>query len=655
MPVFSKLSVYQMFSIKLGNGVFTDKRISIDAAWFNASETSISVITEYSINGGVWVAMIDEGGGNYISSIDISGSNNYEIRIREAGIKIYIVATITDLGIGNGCKDVSGDYLEDSIIIDRRPSHTPLTLISSDSSGITTINHSIDNGVSYKLATSGVTTWSTIELDLVGLNDLSLKFKSNGGTSTPNCVSSQAATWKFSSTILSATETHTNPTTNGGSDGSINVTVNNGSGNFTYLWNDGNTNKDRIGLVAGTYSLVITDVDTLDTFDINNILLTEPSEEIAAFPNTFVKSSPINPIRFKENKTGEDLPLENYNFCEQPTENMARPFTPELFNVQDQTILQFITDYEINNIKRINTGNGIISSLPLTLKVNNLSAGQINNISITDNGIFGGLSTIRLNRSNMPEYPSPSIGDLITITYSTSYNGSYSIVDISNDLQYVVINTPYISNETGQIKFVSPIRFNVYELPIIFSDWGVGNYKLIFEASDGFTVFEKLISEYISVMAYTPNTLLMNYSNNDNAFGVVWTTDIIMTKRHYGFFVKAVPTRDSTNYRNSNDSPAILNSYIRNKEEYNLFDLPWFSIQRLALIYSCDNFVLNGKKMFIEELPETEQPSARYMLGKQIIVAEEIGWLDNQNTHDIGETSEDSIVIGGDSQEVLGV
>lgn len=45
------------------------------------------------------------------------------------------------------------------------------------------------------------------------------------------------------------------------SDGSIDLTPNNGSPGYTYAWSNGSTNQDLSGLTAGTYSVVITDLN----------------------------------------------------------------------------------------------------------------------------------------------------------------------------------------------------------------------------------------------------------------------------------------------------------------------------------------------------------------------------------------------------------
>ncbi|MCH8330553.1 MAG: PKD domain-containing protein, partial [Bacteroidetes bacterium] len=62
-----------------------------------------------------------------------------------------------------------------------------------------------------------------------------------------------------SPTAMSVSSTTTSISCNGGTDGSITVTVSGGTPPYTYLWNNGDTTTSITNLSAGTYSLVVAD------------------------------------------------------------------------------------------------------------------------------------------------------------------------------------------------------------------------------------------------------------------------------------------------------------------------------------------------------------------------------------------------------------
>ncbi|MBK8847552.1 MAG: SprB repeat-containing protein [Bacteroidetes bacterium] len=79
-------------------------------------------------------------------------------------------------------------------------------------------------------------------------------------TDAANCV--ETTTFTITEpTVLGMNGTPTDVTTNGGSDGSIDVTATGGTPVYTYLWNDGDTNEDRSNLIAGTYTVTVTDAN----------------------------------------------------------------------------------------------------------------------------------------------------------------------------------------------------------------------------------------------------------------------------------------------------------------------------------------------------------------------------------------------------------
>ncbi|UPZ14704.1 T9SS type A sorting domain-containing protein [Flavobacterium humidisoli] len=76
-------------------------------------------------------------------------------------------------------------------------------------------------------------------------------------------------------TTLSATDTQTNVSCNGGNDGMASVIASGGTGNYSYIWAPfGGTAATATGLTAGTYTVTITDENLCSVT--NTIVITEP-------------------------------------------------------------------------------------------------------------------------------------------------------------------------------------------------------------------------------------------------------------------------------------------------------------------------------------------------------------------------------------------
>ena len=77
-------------------------------------------------------------------------------------------------------------------------------------------------------------------------------------TETPTCTATASYT-VTEPPVMDVTCSSTDVTTNGGSDGTASVTASGGTPPYTYLWNTGATTSSISGLVAGTYSVTVTD------------------------------------------------------------------------------------------------------------------------------------------------------------------------------------------------------------------------------------------------------------------------------------------------------------------------------------------------------------------------------------------------------------
>ncbi|WP_106795081.1 SprB repeat-containing protein [Aquimarina sp. Aq78] len=79
---------------------------------------------------------------------------------------------------------------------------------------------------------------------------------------------------------IKATNTITNVSCNGDATGSIDLTVENGTPPFIFAWSNGSSDEDLTNVIAGTYSVTVTDATNCTTT--SSATITEPSKAISA-------------------------------------------------------------------------------------------------------------------------------------------------------------------------------------------------------------------------------------------------------------------------------------------------------------------------------------------------------------------------------------
>jgi hypothetical protein len=79
---------------------------------------------------------------------------------------------------------------------------------------------------------------------------------------------------------IAITPTVTNVSCNGNTTGAISLAVTGGTGTLTYAWNDGATTQNRINLAAGTYSVIVTDVNNC-TKTQTGMVVTQPAAALS--------------------------------------------------------------------------------------------------------------------------------------------------------------------------------------------------------------------------------------------------------------------------------------------------------------------------------------------------------------------------------------
>ena len=156
--------------------------------------------------------------------------------------------TVTD---ANACTKTLSTTLTQPSAIVLTETHVDL-LCNGASTGSIDLTVSGGTGAYTYSWTGGVTTQDRSGL-IAGTYTVTVT-DANACTKTLSVAISQPA-------VIGLTETHVNVLCNGGSTGSIDLSVSGGTGAYTYSWTGGVTTQDRSGLVTGTYTVTVTDAN----------------------------------------------------------------------------------------------------------------------------------------------------------------------------------------------------------------------------------------------------------------------------------------------------------------------------------------------------------------------------------------------------------
>ena len=174
-----------------------------------------------------------------------------------------IIVTDTD----NGCRDTLTEVLSDGVMVEISCNVTQAISMVDGNDGIVSV--SISSGTApFQIAWSGPVSGNS---PVAQLGDKAIEGLGAGSyqitvTDTNGCEANCSFTLSDPDCTLSVSGNATAPKCSGGNDGVIALTPSNGTGPYTYVWNNGNASDTGNGLTlsdlsAGTYEIILTDTN----------------------------------------------------------------------------------------------------------------------------------------------------------------------------------------------------------------------------------------------------------------------------------------------------------------------------------------------------------------------------------------------------------
>ncbi len=233
-------------------------------------------------------------------------------------------------------------------------------------------------------------------------------------------------------TGLSATTSVTNVDCNGNSTGAIDLTIANATGSVTYSWSNGQSTEDLTGLIAGNYTVTVT--DDLGCIIIENISVIEP----AALALTSSKSD----VACAGGSTGSiDLTVAGGTAPYTYSWTNSTATTQDLSNLTANTYTVTVTDF-----------NGCIANTSITISEPSSLVLSSTKSDISCNGLSDGSIDLSVSGGNSP--------------YSYAWNNGSTTQDVSSltaGAYSVTVTDNSGCTETLNITLTEPSAINISE------------------------------------------------------------------------------------------------------------------------------------------------------------------------------------------------
>ncbi|SNC62218.1 hypothetical protein SAMN06265337_0626 [Hymenobacter gelipurpurascens] len=360
----------------------------------------------------------------------------------------------------------------------------------------------------------------------------------------------------------------------------------------------------------------------------------------------------LNPLRFVAEAPVDGISVyqtpDNTLFChESRPDQTVRPTYRQKVQRSDTHTLQVLTDYSgvTARVRRPATG-AVVATLPFTLKQR--YTGTADPVAVTLSEDASGVTRLTITAGPMPE----TLRRAVRVQLQGGASGTYVVRQTglaSDGSTYLLLSRPWTgAGANVQVRWeLSVVPFNVWEVALNWATLAAGEYEVELRGTDATQPDAVLLSELVLLAEYHPNTVLLEYSNRDNAYGMVFTTGNISRLRVEGTFYKRKPSGTSSVHRSSSGTPTLLSSTAQRGILLETIALPDWLHEKLYLVLRLDGLRVNGQPMLCPGDYEWSQVQ-RYPLSGGTATLEPLQWLGAGNGDDAGSVlppSSDNLLV----------
>jgi hypothetical protein len=211
--------------------------------------------------------------------------------------------------------------------------------------------------------------------------------------------------------------------------------------------------------------------------------------------------------------------------------------------------------------------------------------------------------------------------DTTKIQFLADYDSRFYVRDLHTNALIDTI-TP---TDTG--KNFPDFTFKCYEVELDFSNYGEGDYYCELDYSDDTSAYHVYQSEPINVADDQPGTILLECTNSENNFGIVFEDNFIIVMRVEGGIHLYTPSRDDVIYNDQLKNTTKLNAVSYRK--FTLFignaeGIPNWIGDKVNMLFDCDQIKIDGEYYQNIEGSEWEvvraEPDGTPFIGQRIVI-----------------------------------